>query len=426
MAAGAHLYASLRDAATMVEQVARGRSLTAALSKAGDSGIESPRAALVDLTHGTLRSYGRVQAITQALVRKGTTVEPIVEALLWCSLYALASGRYAAYTVVDQAVRACSALERPAARGFVNGVLRSYQREAATLESRLAAKPEFRWQHPGWWIDTVRGAWPQDWREVLAAGNTHPPMTLRVNCRRTGVAEYLARLADAGIGVLETSAQAVRLERPMPVDRLPGFAAGEVSVQDAGAQFAAAYLDAAPGMRVLDACAAPGGKCAHILERADVALTALDIDAQRCGQIESNLARLGLAADVRSADCSRPESWFDGRPYERILADVPCSGSGVVRRHPDIKWLRRASDMQGFARRQAGILDALWQVLAPGGRLLYVTCSVFPEENDAVVDAFCRRTPAAGRLPLPEGATPQLLPGPRHDGFYYALLGRGS
>ncbi len=197
---------------------------------------------------------------------------------------------------------------------------------------------------------------------------------------------------------------------------------GEVSVQDAGAQRAAPYLDLAPGQRVLDACAAPGGKSAHILETAEVELTALDADAERAQRIEAALARLGLSAQVRAADCTATETWWDGRAFERVLADVPCSGSGVARRHPDIKWLRRVSDVQAFAQRQAAILEALWRVLAPGGKLLYVTCSVFPEENGAVVDAFCARTPQALRRELPGGAPAQLLPGAEHDGFFFALL----
>jgi 16S rRNA (cytosine967-C5)-methyltransferase len=423
---GARLHVSLCVAATVVAEVLRGRSLGTALERAGDTGMESPRAALVDLTHGTLRCYGRLQAITRALARKNGALDPLVEALLWCALYALWSGRYAPYTVVDQAVRACIGLDRHAAKGFVNGMLRSYQRESTALDARFAQDAEYRWQHPGWWIEAVRTAWPDDWESVLAAGNQHPPMTLRVNRRRISPDAYLAKLGAAGIGVSEASEQAVRLERALPVDRLPGFSEGEVSVQDAGAQRAAPWLDLASGMRVLDACAAPGGKCAHLLECEDVVLTALDIDAQRCRLIESNLSRLGLSAEVRCADARQPEDWWDGTPYERILADVPCSGSGVARRHPDMKWLRRESDLRAFAQRQAGILDALWRALAPGGKLLYVTCSVFPEENDAVLDAFCQRTPAARRLSLPAGAAPQLLPGLGHDGFYYALLGRSG
>jgi len=214
----------------------------------------------------------------------------------------------------------------------------------------------------------------------------------------------------------------VLLHKPLPVANVPGFDQGEVSVQDAGAQRAAEHLDLAQGQRVLDACAAPGGKSAHILETADVELVALDQDAERAARIGSGFARLGLAAQVRVADCTAIDAWWDGRVFDRVLADVPCTGSGVVRRHPDIKWLRRESDVPAFVRRQAAILDALWRVLAPGGKLLYVTCSVFPEENGAVVDEFCARTAQVRRRELPGGAPAQLLPGAEHDGFYFALL----
>jgi 16S rRNA (cytosine967-C5)-methyltransferase len=208
------------------------------------------------------------------------------------------------------------------------------------------------------------------------------------------------------------------------VERLPGFAQGEVSVQDAGAQRAATLMDLAAGQRVLDACAAPGGKAAHILEAADVELTALDADAARCARMQRNFQRLGLSATLKAADCTRPSDWWDGKPFDRILADVPCSASGVARRNPDLKWLRRAQDLPSFAARQAAILDALWQALAPDGKLLYVTCSVFPRENEDVVAAFVARAQGARRVPLPGGAAAQWLPGAEHDGFYYALIAR--
>ncbi|HEX6265508.1 MAG TPA: 16S rRNA (cytosine(967)-C(5))-methyltransferase RsmB [Burkholderiales bacterium] len=414
MKPAAALAQALRDAARMVARVAGGRSLA-------DERIQPPRAALLDLTHGTLRRYGRGQAIVQELSRRGQP-DVLVQALLWCSLYALDSGRYADYTVVDQAVRACGLLERWNAKGYVNGLLRSYLRQRGSLEARLRADPEARYQHPGWWIGIVRAAYPRCWEDVLAAGNDHPPMALRVNRRRASAPEYAARLAAAGIAAKGLGDEAFLLERPLPVERLPGFAEGEVSVQDAGAQRAARCLDLAAGQRVLDACAAPGGKSAHILESADVALTALDIDAERCGRIARNLERLGLSASLRAADCTRPESWWDGVPFERILADVPCSSSGVARRHPDLKWLRRATDLPAFAARQAAILDSLWQVLVPDGKLLYVTCSVFPQENEELVDSFVARASGARRLPLADGQPAQWLPGPQHDGFYYALI----
>jgi 16S rRNA (cytosine967-C5)-methyltransferase len=419
------LAAALRDAAPMVERVVAGVSLAAEFERRAEGGSETPRAALIDLTHGTLRRYGRVQAIVRQLSRRASG-DALVEALLWCSLYALESGRYAEYTVVDQAVRACGLLERWNAKGYVNAVLRGFLRERGSLEARIQADVEARYQHPRWWIEIVRAAYPADAEAVLAAGNSHPPMCLRVNRRRVGVAPYQERLLATGIGSRTLGNEALLLERPVPVERLPGFDSGEVSVQDAGAQRAAHCLDVADGQRVLDACAAPGGKSGHLLECAQLELTALDADAGRCARLERNLARLGLHARVMNADCTRPGDWWDGVPFDRILADVPCSASGIARRHPDIKWLRRANDVEAFAARQGAILDALWQVLRADGRLLYATCSVFPQENDAVIDAFIARQRSPGaradRLPLPDGGAAQGLPGAERDGFYYALI----
>jgi len=409
----------------MVERVAAGMSLAAEFERRAEGGSETPRAALIDLTHGTLRRYGRVQAIVRQLSRRASG-DALVEALLWCSLYALESGRYAEYTVVDQAVRACGLLERWNAKGYVNAVLRGFLRERGSLEARIQADVEARYQHPRWWIEIVRAAYPADAEAVLAAGNSHPPMCLRVNRRRASVAPYQERLLATGIGSRTLGNEALLLERPVPVERLPGFDSGEVSVQDAGAQRAAYCLDVADGQRVLDACAAPGGKSGHLLECAQLELTALDADAGRCARLERNLARLGLHARVMNADCTRPGDWWDGVPFDRVLADVPCSASGIARRHPDIKWLRRANDVEAFAARQGAILDALWQVLGADGRLLYATCSVFPQENDAVIDAFIARQRSPGaravRLALPDGGAAQGLPGAERDGFYYALI----
>lgn len=409
-------------AAPIVARVAAGRSLSAGFERAEAAVLPAARAAVADLCYGTLRRYGRSQAIVAALSRRAAAIEPVVEALLWCALYALESGRYAEYTVVDQAARACEGLRKPRSKAYVNAVLRNFLRSRPALEARLAADPAARHQHPVWWIERLRAAYPQRWQEVLAAGNTHPPMCLRVNRQRTTRDDYAARLAAAGIAAQKIGTAGLLLERPVPVERVPGFMEGAVSVQDAGAQRAAEYLDLRPGQRVLDACAAPGGKTAHLLETADIALTALDADPERRMDVVRNLDRLALSAEVRTADCSAPESWWAGVPFDRILADVPCSASGVVRRHPDIKWLRRSADIPQFAARQARILDALWRMLAPDGKLLYVTCSVFPEENGSVVEAFLARTPGALRAALPDGADGQLLPNAEHDGFFFSLL----
>lgn len=418
MKRSADLAPALAEAARAVAGVAAGRSLADAMRRRAEGAAGG---ALTDLCYGTLRRYGRVQALVRALSHKGAA-DPRLAALLWCALYALDSGRYSDYTVVDQAVRASALLELWPARGYVNGLLRSYLRQREALVRRIASDPQALHQHPLWWIEALERAYPDNWREIAAAGNTHPPMCLRVNRRRANVDAYAARLEAAGIAALHAGPSALLLHKPLPVTGVPGFDQGEVSVQDAGAQRAAEYLDLAQGQRVLDACAAPGGKSAHILETGEVELVALDADATRAARIGAGLARLGLAAQVQVADCTAVDAWWDGRAFDRVLADVPCTGSGVARRHPDIKWLRRASDLQAFARRQAAILDALWRVLAAGGKLLYVTCSVFPEENGAVVDAFCSRTPQARRRELPDGAPAQLLPGPGHDGFFFALL----
>ena len=414
------LATALRDAAIIVTRVAAGASLAAEFERFAEEGLETPRGALIDLTHGTLRRYGRVQAVVRQLSRR-TRGDALTEALLWCSLYALESGRYADYTVVDQAVRACAALERWSAKGYVNALLRAFLRERASFEARIQADVEARYQHPRWWTQLLRQHYAE-WEQILAAGNSHPPMCLRVNRRRLDVEGYRAKLAAEAIGVRHLGGEALLLERPVPVERLPGFATGEVSVQDAGAQRAAALLGLAAGQRVLDACAAPGGKAGHILEKENVELTALEADAVRCARLERNLARLGVVARVANADCTRLGEWWDGLPFDRVLADVPCSASGIARRHPDIKWLRRAADLSAFAARQAAILDALWQVVKPDGKLLYATCSVFPQENDAVIDAFVARTPHAARLPLADGGPAQGLPGAERDGFYYALI----
>jgi 16S rRNA (cytosine967-C5)-methyltransferase len=416
----ATLAAQLAEAARLVARVAAGASLTEAFSRLSAEARES-RAALIDLTHGTLRRYGRVQAIVAALARRGRP-DAMVEALLWCALYALESGRYGEHTVVDQAVKACALIERWPVKGFVNAVLRGYLRERSTIEPAIEHNEEARYQHPQWWIDALRSAYPQTWQPILRSGNGHPPMALRVNRRRTSTDDYAAKLATEGIAVRRAGPVGLILETPLPIDRVPGFAAGEASVQDLGAQRAADCLDLRDGQRVLDACAAPGGKSAHILETADVALTALDVDPARAARIAPNLTRLGLQAEVVVADAAQPQAWWDGRPFERILADVPCSAAGIVRRHPDIKWLRRPSDLAAFAQRSRELLAALWRVLAPGGKLLYATCSVFPQENDAVVAAFLGEERAARRVPLPGGLAAQWLPDAEHDGFFYALI----
>lgn len=374
------------------------------------------RPAVQDLVYGSLRRYGRGDFLLAQLLSRPLAAEE-VRCLLRVALYRLETRPEAAHTVVDQAVTAAGALAEGRFNGLVNGVLRNYLRREPELQAALAADPLASSQHPAWWLKHLQDAYPEQWPAIVAAGNAPPPMALRVNLRRGSLAEYAARLAAEDVAATPFGEAGLMLARPLPVERLPGFAAGLVSVQDPGAQRAALLLDPAKGSRVLDACAAPGGKTAHLLERADLDLLALDLKPARCRRISDNLGRLGLAATVRVADCARPDNWWDGRPFDAVLADVPCSASGVVRRNPDAKWLRRAEDVASFAATQARILDALWQVVRPGGKLLYVTCSVFPAENGEQVARFLARQPHASRR-----HEEQLLPCAEHDGFYYCLL----
>ncbi len=409
---------SLAGAARAVAAVLGGQSLSAALAPVGRRSLD---AAVQDLSFATLRDYGVGDALLAKLVRQPLTDVPL-RALLLVALRELAAARATDYTVVSEAVNAAAALGLARAKGLVNGVLRNYLRSRDALDAAVATAEPVRYRHPQWWIDRLRRDHPDAWRAILDAGNGHPPMTLRVNQRRTSVGAYAARLAAAGIGARQVGESALLLDRPRPVSELPGFDAGEVSVQDAAAQRAAALLAPASGQRVLDACAAPGGKAAHLLEAADVALVAVDADAARSTRIGAGFARLGLHGTVVTADAADLAGWYDGRPFDRVLLDAPCSASGVVRRHPDIKWLRREEDVAGFARQQDRLLDALWQVLAPDGRMLYATCSVFREENADRIDAFLARHGDAAALSVPGGA--QWLPDAAHDGFFYALLAK--
>ncbi len=410
-------------AATAIAAVVSGRNLESALAAAKLA--PELRPAVMDLCYGTLRCYGRGDFFLAALLARPLD-DQRVRALLLVALHRLETRPEDAHTIVDQAVAAAGQWTGGRFKGLVNAVLRNFLRRRADLNNAAAGNDSARWQHPDWWIDLVRNAFPENWEDILTAGNTHPPMSLRVNRRQGSVDDYRQRLAAVAIDAHVLDDSALLLGRPVTVDRLPGFADGDCSVQDWGAQRAASLLAVEAGQRVLDACAAPGGKTAHLLETTTPReLVALDLDKLRVRRIESNLARLHLAAVVKFADCRNPASWWDGRPFERILADVPCSASGVVRRHPDAKWLRRAEDVSGFAATQAQILDALWPLLAPGGKMLYCTCSVFPAENGEQMASFVARHPDAQRLATggPDIEL-HLTPCTEHDGFYYALLGK--
>ncbi len=423
----------LGHAADALAAVRGGRSLNDALARCPAPARPGTQA----ISFHALRWLGAAEVVRRRLAPK--TPPPEVDALLLVALALLwppGGPPYLEHVLVDQAV-AATRRRAPQGAGFVNAVLRRFGRERDAIVAAALADPLARYNHPAWWLERLRTDWPDRWQDIADADNTHPPMTLRVNVRRTTPAAYLEMLSAHGIAATRLAAAAISLARPMPVTQLPGFGEGLVSVQDAAAQRAAPLLLGRPlaaGARVLDACAAPGGKTAHLLELAELDLLALDRDADRLARVDATLARLGLAAETRVADASAPETWWDGRPFDAILLDAPCSASGIVRRHPDVRWLRRAGDLATLAATQARLLDALWPLLAPGGRLLYCTCSVFLCEGSAQIDAFLQRRgdavlaaspPSPGQLlPLPDNRETTTSPPVREaaDGFYLALL----
>ena len=394
------------------------------------------RAAVHSISFDTLRHYGLLSAQLDLLLSQPISDAP-VRHLLLVALSQLQYSKAAAHAIVDHAVSATEPMGFTRAKSLVNAVLRNFLRAPEKYRREQFKLDVAIYDFQSWWIDRVKKEQPQAWESILLSARERPPMWLRVNLRRNTVAEYLQRLAENGMSARHHSDQAVLLEKPVPVHELPGFKEGMVSVQDEGAQQAARFLTPADGLRVLDGCAAPGGKTGHLLELANVELLALDSDKRRLARVADNLDRLGLTATLRVADASQPDTWWDGKPFDRILLDVPCSGSGVVRRHPDIKWIRREADLYAFARQQSRLLNGLWNCLGNGGRLLYATCSIFTVENRNIIEQFIRKTSSARQLQLkphlphatgrsnavtadlPDG---QLLPDHVHDGFYYALL----
>ena len=421
---------SLIGAANAIAQVKNGTNLPQALAQVWaqqPDNTPQARGAMQDIAYRAMRQLGQSEALIALMAPKAP--EPLVSALLSCALALMTAPDqtppYEEFTVVDQTVTAADAHPDTArAKGMVNAVLRRFLREREQLLEEVLRDPQAQWNYPQWWIDSTITAYPANWQQILAAGNEAPPLTLRVNTRRNSVEDYLARLATEGIAAEKIGPQAVRLAKPMGVHLIPGFEEGLVSVQDAGAQLAAPLLDVQPGMRVLDACAAPGGKTCHILELADVNLTALDADAKRLQRVQENLDRLHLNAALQPAE-AQAEDWWDGKPFDRILADVPCTASGIVRRHPDIRWLRRKGDTLQLATLSGKILDNLWQMLAPGGKLLFVTCSLWPQESEAQAAAFAVRNKAV-RLDAPGQLLPAGGSGQDHDGLFYALFQKNA
>jgi len=427
------LWRQLSATAAVIQAVREGVSGTAAL----DSVAPELRPGVQALAFHVWRNMGRAQALRKLLAAK--LPPPAADALLCVALalaWSDANAPYDMFTLVNQTVEAAKrGAATHAQANFLNACLRRFLRERETLVASTEADPVAVWNHPGWWIKRLQKEQPSRWREVLEAANCHAPMTLRVNVRQTTPSAYLAALLDAGIAATATQGATIVLNQPVGVQRLPGFERGLVSVQDTAAQMATPLLldglTQTGSLRILDACAAPGGKTAHLLELSQAHVLALDIDPARTGRIIDNLSRLGLNAEVVTADASRPQDWWDGQPFDAILLDAPCTASGIVRRHPDVRWLRRESDIAQRAVIQKRMLNALWGLLRPGGRMLYCTCSLFLAEGEGQVQTFLTHNTDALLLPSPGHLMPQnvaktdSLPdnGDRdHDGFYYALL----
>lgn len=430
---------SLLAAASSVAAVESGQSLTEALADVHPD----VRPAAQALAFYAMRHWGWAKAVRRTLVER-EPASATMYALIGLSLLLLdasiraqeespAAGTpvYSAHTLVDQAVQATQWHRSTASfKGLVNAVLRRFQRERAAILSRIENDLEATWNHPRWWIESLQKNYPQNWQALLAAANAHPPLTLRVNIRATTRETVERAFAEQGIETTPFGAAGLVLRVPRPITSLPGYAQGWWSVQDAGAQLAAPMLDVKDGMQVLDACAAPGGKTAHLLELAKVDLTALDVDATRLERVHQNLKRLGLmrrGVRLVAESAIKTHIWWDGKPFDAVLADLPCTASGIVSRHPDIRWLRRAQDVQQTAKLAREILDSLWSVVAPGGKLLMVTCSIFPEEGEQQAQAFAARHAQAERLSAPGQLLPH-LPDAEHpagyDGFFYALFTR--
>lgn len=421
---------NVRAAAARVlyQVVDQGQSLSQQLPLAQQRIAPRDAALLQEMCYGTLRWLPRLEQIVQSLMDKPLKgKQRVFHHLILVGLYQLGYMRIPAHAAVAETVNATQTLKRPQLRGLINAILRQYQREQTTLDEASTANAAGEFCHPSWLLKRLQEAYPEQWQAIVAANHQKAPMWLRVNRQYHRPDTYLALLKEAGIDgeCFVEAGDAIKLAKPCDVSRLPGFDQGWVSVQDAAAQLAVDYLTPQANETILDCCAAPGGKTCHILEHQPSAhVTAIDADAQRLSRVKENLARLGLNATVKQADARKPSTWHSGPAFDRILLDAPCSATGVIRRHPDIKWLRRDSDIAALVTLQAAILDAMWQQLKPGGTLVYATCSVLPDENRHQIRDFLARTPDANlRTGTSEVPGRQILPGEQDmDGFYYACL----
>ena len=427
------LWRQLQGASGLLQAVRGGQSMTTALLDV-DARV---RPGVQALGFHSLRWLGRAEALRQQLAKRPPPPEAdallcVVLALIWREEGAL----YTPHTLVDQAVEAAKRSDATAHQAsFINGCLRRFLRERDALVAKTDANPQAVWNHPQWWIDRLRKDHPADWQTILRANNAKAPLILRINQRKATVSQYLNALAAMNLEAYVVGESGVALVNAVAVPSLPGYAEGHFSVQDAAAQIAAPLLlnalDKNGALNILDACAAPGGKTAHLLELVDCKVTALDIDARRCERIDQNLQRLGLAAHIAVGDAAQPSAWWDGTLFDGILLDAPCTASGIVRRHPDVRWLRRPTDIAQLASLQAQLLQTLWPLLKPDGALVYCTCSVFKAEGDTQVQTFLAHHTDALLMPSPGHLMPQISAAGavfpdnlmrEHDGFYYALI----
>jgi 16S rRNA (cytosine967-C5)-methyltransferase len=422
-------------AAEVIAKVLRGQSLSALLPEYSSKIDEKDRPLLKELCFGSLRWYPQIAIILKGLIEKPLREKDLeIQGLVASGIYQLMHMRIAEHAIINETVSAVGNLNRPWAKGLVNAVLRNFQRQQQDILDKEAENLVFQTAHPKWLLKKINDAWPSEIAsQIIKANNQRAPMTLRVNDLHTSREDYLSTLEDAGIVASATdySAQGVLLETPRDVTELPGFSDGYISVQDEAAQLAAHLLLLGSGQRVLDACCAPGGKTCHILESQPdlTSLLAIDLEPRRLVRVTENLERLGLEAELKAADANNLDSWWDGNAFDRILLDAPCSATGVIRRHPDIKILRKPADIDKLASIQTQILVSLWQTLKPGGILLYATCSVLPAENDQIIRAFITSQDDAQLMPIDAIwgiATDhgrQLFPLENgNDGFYYSRL----
>ena len=416
-------------AADCVSEVIKGHNLNQVFERHFDhhSHITPQQKSIaIFLAYGAIRFLGENQFFIRKLINKKITNKKI-EALLCVALFQLNHDQSTEFTVVNEAVKAAKFINKSWAGSFVNGVLRNFIRQKDNLKAELKNDGEAFYSYPLWWIKLIKQEYNKDWESILLNGNKHPPLTLRINVRKINLKQYEEKLKSESIEYRILGDIALELPQPIPVEKIPGFIDGEVSVQDFGAQLAAQLLDLKDGQVCLDACSAPGGKTGHMLEMADIELVSIDQEKDRLHKVKENLERLELHAHLKCADLTAIKSWWNEKLFDRILLDAPCSASGVVRRHVDIKWLRRSRDIDIFAKQQKIMLQAMWQLLKKGGKLLYATCSIFPDENQRVIDDFIKEHSDAKEVKWSVDSKyskyeNQLIPSENHDGFFYALF----